>query len=58
VTETDLKLSDGRMLHVYDTAADDEVRFTVFWHHGTPNIGVPPVPLFSASTRRESRAAT
>jgi hypothetical protein len=33
VTETDLELSDGRLLHVYDTAADDEVRFTVFWYH-------------------------
>jgi hypothetical protein len=46
VTETDLKLGDGRTLHVYDTGTDDaDGRLTVFWHHGTPNIGAPPEPL-------------
>jgi pimeloyl-ACP methyl ester carboxylesterase len=50
VTETDLKLSDGRTLHVYDTGADDaDGRLAVFWHHGTPNIGAPPEPLFAAA---------
>jgi pimeloyl-ACP methyl ester carboxylesterase len=50
MTETDLTLGDGRTLHVYDTGAhgaDD--RLTVLWHHGTPNIGTPPAPLFAAS---------
>ena len=47
VTETDLELGDGRALHVYDTGADD--RLAVFWHHGTPNIGAPPEPLFAAA---------
>jgi pimeloyl-ACP methyl ester carboxylesterase len=51
VTEADLELSDGRTLHVYDTGATDDVRRTVFWYHGTPNIGAPPVPLFPASAR-------
>jgi pimeloyl-ACP methyl ester carboxylesterase len=52
VTEVDLKLGDGRTLHVYDTGADDaHGRFAVFWHHGTPNIGAPPEPLFAASAR-------
>jgi pimeloyl-ACP methyl ester carboxylesterase len=51
VTETDLQLSDGRALHVYDTGADDDVRLTVFWHHGTPNTGAPPAPLFPTSAR-------
>jgi pimeloyl-ACP methyl ester carboxylesterase len=52
VTETDLKLSDGRTLHIYDTGADDaDGRLVVFWHHGTPNIGVPPEPLFAAAAR-------
>jgi pimeloyl-ACP methyl ester carboxylesterase len=51
VTESDLKLRDGRTLHVYDTGGADDVRLTVFWHHGTPNVGAPPVPLFSTSTR-------
>ena len=51
VTEIDLKLSDGRTLHTYDTGADDaeEASLTVFWHHGTPNIGAPPEPLFAAA---------
>ena len=50
VTETDLKLGDGRRLHVYDTGADDAAgRLAVFWHHGTPNVGAPPEPLFAAA---------
>ena len=52
VTETDLKLGDSRTLHVYDTGADDaDSRLAVFWHHGTPNIGAPPEPLFAAAAR-------
>jgi len=52
VTETDLELSDGNTLHVYDTGADDaDGRLAVFWHHGTPNIGAPPEPLFAAAAR-------
>jgi pimeloyl-ACP methyl ester carboxylesterase len=48
VSETDRQLSDGRTLHCYDTGAG---RLAVFYHHGTPNIGVPPAPLFPASER-------
>jgi len=52
VTETDLELGGGRTLHVYDTGADDaDGRLAVFWHHGTPNIGAPPEPLFAAADR-------
>jgi len=52
VTETDLELPGGRTLHVYDTGGDgDEDRLTVFWHHGTPNLGPPPEPLFPAADR-------
>ena len=52
VTETDLRLGDGRTLHVYDTGPDDAAgRLAVFWHHGTPNIGAPPKPLFPAAER-------
>jgi pimeloyl-ACP methyl ester carboxylesterase len=52
VTETDLELGDGRTLHLYDTGADDAAgRLAVFWHHGTPNIGAPPQPLFAAAAR-------
>lgn len=49
ITETDLELGDGRVLHVYDTGGDG--RLTVVWHHGTPNIGTPPEPLFPVSDR-------
>ena len=52
LTETDLGLGDGRTLHVYDTGADDVAdRLAVFWHHGTPNIGAPPEPLFATAAR-------
>jgi pimeloyl-ACP methyl ester carboxylesterase len=39
----DLTLADGRTLHAYDTGGDGPV---VVYHHGTPNIGLPPAPLF------------
>lgn len=52
VREFDLQLTDGRTLHAYDTGADgDSGRPAVFWHHGTPNIGAPPSPLFPAAAR-------
>jgi len=51
VIETDLALGDGRTLHAYDTGSDHPNRLTVVWHHGTPNIGAPPEPLFPASDR-------
>ena len=49
----DLELNAGRMLHAYDTGTDELLAepMTVFWHHGTPNIGTPPEPLFPASER-------
>ncbi|MFD7285501.1 alpha/beta fold hydrolase [Streptomyces sp. NPDC059863] len=54
--ETDLELSDGRALHVYDSGADDSDRtLAVFWHHGTPNIGAPPAPLLPAAARLRIR---
>ena len=57
--ETDLQLSDGRILHVYDTGAEGaNGRLAVFWHHGTPNIGAPPEPLFAAAERLGIRWAS
>lgn len=50
ISERDLTLADGRTLHVYDTGAESG-KLTVVWHHGTPNIGTPPQPLFEASER-------
>ena len=50
VTETDLKLRDGRTLHAYYMGAEDaDGHLALFWHHGTPNIGAPPEPLFPAA---------
>ena len=50
--ETDIELDDGRRLHVYDSAGEDAVeRLAVVWHHGAPNIGEPPRPLFAAAER-------
>ena len=52
VRAVDLELGDGRTLHVYDTHPDDaDERLAVFWHHGTPNIGAPPEPLFATTAR-------
>jgi pimeloyl-ACP methyl ester carboxylesterase len=51
LTETDLDLGGGRVLHVYDTGALGAGELVVFWHHGTPNIGSPPEPLFPSSER-------
>jgi pimeloyl-ACP methyl ester carboxylesterase len=52
VTQTDLVLGDGRTLHAYDALADGaDARLAVLWHHGTPNLGAPPEPLFPAADR-------
>jgi pimeloyl-ACP methyl ester carboxylesterase len=50
VKEINLALSDGRNLHVYDTVPEGGAgRLAIVWHHGTPNTGAPPEPLFSAA---------
>lgn len=51
VTEFDVPLADGRTLHAYDTGTAGDGRLPVFWHHGTPNVGRPPEPLFVAADR-------
>lgn len=48
--ERDIQVDGGRTVHVYDTPGDDG-RLPVIWHHGTPNIGAPPEPLFDAADR-------
>ncbi|MFI9007571.1 alpha/beta fold hydrolase [Actinosynnema sp. NPDC053489] len=48
VTEIDIRLPDGRALHAYDSGEGD---LPVFWHHGTPNTGAPPAPLFDTARR-------
>jgi len=54
VTESDVDLGDGHVLHVYDTGDPGTTGvepLVVVWHHGTPNIGAPPRPLFDAAAR-------
>jgi pimeloyl-ACP methyl ester carboxylesterase len=52
IREFDVQVADGRTIHAYETGdADAAARLTVVWHHGTPNIGLPPEPLFPASDR-------
>jgi pimeloyl-ACP methyl ester carboxylesterase len=56
VTEAEVELSDGRTLHYYDTREDQsDARVAVFWHHGTPNVGSPPEPLFPAAAQNGLR---
>jgi pimeloyl-ACP methyl ester carboxylesterase len=48
--EFDVNTDNGSVLHAYDvgpTGRSDEL--VVLWHHGTPNIGAPPEPLFEAA---------
>jgi pimeloyl-ACP methyl ester carboxylesterase len=49
--ERDLRLPGGGTLHAYDTGATATTRVTFVWHHGTPNLGVPPAPLTEVSAR-------
>jgi pimeloyl-ACP methyl ester carboxylesterase len=53
IKETDLTLADGRALHCYDSG--EAGGLTVFWHHGSPNSGTPPEPLFPAAAERGIR---
>ena len=56
MNETDVELSDGRRLHVYDTRAGDaDSSLAIFWHHGTPNLGEPPEPLLPTAVQRDMR---
>jgi pimeloyl-ACP methyl ester carboxylesterase len=43
LTEIDVAVKDGRTLRVHDSGA--AAALTVFWHHGTPQTGLPPDPL-------------
>src|SRR4029077_13809953 len=51
VTEVDVRLGGARVVHAYDSGPLGEDELAVVWHHGTPNIGAPPAPLFDAATQ-------
>lgn len=47
-----MPLPGGRTLRAYDTGTARETEgVVVVWHHGTPNIGAPPEPLFAVAGR-------
>ncbi|WP_431841638.1 alpha/beta fold hydrolase [Calidifontibacter indicus] len=43
--EDDIRLPERRVLHAYVAVPAGRVALTLYWHHGSPNIGQPPVPL-------------
>jgi len=57
ITEADIRLADGQILHAYDTRPDGNASnpgasgspVALFWLHGSPNVGAPPEPLFAAA---------
>lgn len=49
--EFDLALPGDRTLHVYCSDDEPSDGLTVFWSHGTPNIGLPPEPLSPTAER-------
>ncbi|WP_199564913.1 alpha/beta fold hydrolase [Spongiactinospora rosea] len=52
LTEFDVAVPGGGVLHAYDVdPGGPGEHLTVIWHHGTPNIGTPPEPLFPAAAR-------
>jgi pimeloyl-ACP methyl ester carboxylesterase len=55
VAERDVRLDDGRTLHVFDSGDEDADALTVVWHHGSPQTGALLDPLLSATARRGMR---
>jgi pimeloyl-ACP methyl ester carboxylesterase len=51
----DLRLRDGRVLHVHDTGARDGGALAVVWHHGSPQTGALLEPLVTATAARGIR---
>jgi pimeloyl-ACP methyl ester carboxylesterase len=56
VTSQDLRLQDGRVLRVHDSAGGRAAdAFTLLWHHGSPQTGAPLEPLLAAAAERGIR---
>ena len=56
VSERDVTLPDGRVLHSYDTGPDSGPSgLAVLWHHGSPQTGALPDPLRAAAADRGIR---
>ncbi|MCR6712904.1 MAG: alpha/beta hydrolase [Demequina sp.] len=50
-----LETADGRALQFYDVTPDATDHVPIIWHHGSPNVGEPPAPLFEAAAERGLR---
>lgn len=55
VSERDVRLDDGRVLHAYDSGADAAARLVLVWHHGSPQTGAPLEPVLTAAAARGIR---
>jgi pimeloyl-ACP methyl ester carboxylesterase len=55
VSERDVQLGDGRVLHAYDSGADAAARMVLVWHHGSPQTGAPLEPVLTAAAARGIR---
>ena len=55
VTETDVRLTDDRIVRVYDSGALDSDAPTVVWFHGSPQTGALLAPLLEAAAARGIR---
>src|SRR5918997_1839376 len=56
LSERDITLPDGRLLHSYATGGDSGPSgLTVLWHHGSPQSGPLPAPLRTAAADRGIR---
>jgi len=47
-----LETADGRTLQFYDVTPEASDHLPIIWHHGSPNVGEPPEPLFDAAAQR------
>src|SRR6185312_11619893 len=55
-TVQDVRLDDGRVLRVHDTAEGSATTaFTVVWHHGSPQTGALLAPVVEAAAARGIR---
>jgi len=55
VSERDVQLDDGRVLHAYDSGPDAAARLVLVWHHGSPQTGAPLEPVLAAAAARGIR---
>jgi pimeloyl-ACP methyl ester carboxylesterase len=55
MSERDVRLTDGRTVHAYDTGATNTDGITLVWHHGSPQTGALLEPLLAAASKRDIR---